>query len=308
MIDAMLFKHKARESLQGNWQTALVVMFFAGIFGTIASVVQSVLLKDVQGVMNSIAYAVESLGATNAELLDLYERLVDTVTSVPDGAWLALLVLNALSALLSPALAVSCNHYFICRNVGEDIGAIQGLTARLRIWGKALWLYVLMGVKIFLWSLLLFVPGILAALRYAMAPFYLAEDPDISAGEAIHLSKLTMADKKLSYFWLRFSFIGWSFAIMAVEMLLGGLLGYVGTFVVSQFLSLALAVYVTASCAAFYRGASHPDGVDEMISSMRSHLREAGMSEEEMDAAGLRKMEDDETEAGETEDKGGEDE
>ena len=51
-------------------------------------------------------------------------------------------------------------------------------------------LYVLIGVFTTLWSLLLVIPGIIAAYSYTMAPYILLEHPELSAKEAISLSVL----------------------------------------------------------------------------------------------------------------------
>jgi uncharacterized membrane protein len=83
------------------------------------------------------------------------------------------------------------------------------LFSRFSIFGRALGLRLLMAVKVFLWSLLLIVPGIVAAYRYAMAPYLLAENPDVTAPEAIEQSKQMMSGNKGRLFCLQFSFIGW---------------------------------------------------------------------------------------------------
>jgi uncharacterized membrane protein len=55
--------------------------------------------------------------------------------------------------------------------------------------GKALGLYLLMSVLILLWTLLLVIPGIIAAFRYSMSFFILADNPDYRILEAINESK-----------------------------------------------------------------------------------------------------------------------
>lgn len=64
-------------------------------------------------------------------------------------------------------------------------------------------------VLIFLWTLLLVLPSVIASYRYAMAPFILLEHPETSAAEAIHMSKNMMRGKKWELFCLDLSFIGW---------------------------------------------------------------------------------------------------
>ena len=67
-----------------------------------------------------------------------------------------------------------------------------------------------MGIFIFLWSLLLIVPGIVKAYAYAMTPYILVERPELSVNEAIGLSRRMMKGRKFDLFYLHLSFIGWA--------------------------------------------------------------------------------------------------
>lgn len=70
-------------------------------------------------------------------------------------------------------------------------------------------LYLINSVFIFLWSLLLIVPGIIAAIRYSMSYHILQENPNMSANDARKESIRLMEGHKWQYFCLIFSFIGW---------------------------------------------------------------------------------------------------
>lgn len=77
--------------------------------------------------------------------------------------------------------------------------------------GRSLSAYLLMLLYVFLWTLLLIVPGIIAGLSYSMVFFLLAENPQLQASEALHQSKEMMAGHKWDLFRLILSFIGWIF-------------------------------------------------------------------------------------------------
>lgn len=62
---------------------------------------------------------------------------------------------------------------------------------------------------ILLWSLLLVIPGIVKAYAYRFVPYILAEDPNISAHEAITLSMEMTQGHKFDLFVLDLSFFGW---------------------------------------------------------------------------------------------------
>lgn len=76
-------------------------------------------------------------------------------------------------------------------------------------WFHNVWGMFLMTVFILLWSLLLFIPGIIKAFAYAMTPYILVDRPELSANEAIDLSKAMMKGHKFDFFWLGLSFLGW---------------------------------------------------------------------------------------------------
>ena len=68
----------------------------------------------------------------------------------------------------------------------------------------------LRNLYIFLWSFLLIIPGIVKSYSYAMTPFIMAENPDMSAKEAIEASKQLMHGHKDELFTLDLTFFGWS--------------------------------------------------------------------------------------------------
>lgn len=77
--------------------------------------------------------------------------------------------------------------------------------------GVALATYLLMLLFVFLWSLLLIVPGIIAALSFSMAFFILADKKEIGAFEALEQSKKMMYGYKWKFFCLGLRFLGWIF-------------------------------------------------------------------------------------------------
>lgn len=67
----------------------------------------------------------------------------------------------------------------------------------------------LIGLYTVLWSLLLIVPGIIKAYSYSMSYYILAENPGMTASEAIQKSKEMTDGHKLDLFVTDLSFIGW---------------------------------------------------------------------------------------------------
>ena len=69
--------------------------------------------------------------------------------------------------------------------------------------------YVLVLLFVLFWGLLLIVPGVIAALSYAMTFWVLAEEPDLSPMRALSRSQALMKGHRWQLFRLYFRFIGW---------------------------------------------------------------------------------------------------
>ena len=78
-------------------------------------------------------------------------------------------------------------------------------------WSRNVWGMFLVGIFTSLWALLLIVPGIVKFYAYAMTPYILIDNPELSANQAINLSKKMMKGHKFDLFFLHLSFIGWYF-------------------------------------------------------------------------------------------------
>ena len=64
-------------------------------------------------------------------------------------------------------------------------------------------------IFIMLWSCLFIIPGIIAAFRYSMTFYILADNPGMSGIDALNKSKEMMKGHKWEFFLLQLSFIGW---------------------------------------------------------------------------------------------------
>lgn len=82
-------------------------------------------------------------------------------------------------------------------------------------------------VLIFLWSLLLVIPGIIKSYEYRMIPYLLAENPNMNPDRAFEISKLMTDGEKFDIFVLDLSFIGW--------YILGALFFGIGGFFVNPY-------------------------------------------------------------------------
>lgn len=76
-------------------------------------------------------------------------------------------------------------------------------------WSRTITTYLLMYIYIFLWTLLLIIPGIIKAYSYALTPYILKDNPELSNNAAIEESMQMMDGHKWKLFCLHLSFIGW---------------------------------------------------------------------------------------------------
>lgn len=99
---------------------------------------------------------------------------------------------------------------------------------------------------IFLWTLLLVVPGIIKHYEYLMVPYILAENPGMRREEAFLISKKMMMGQKWDTFVLDLSFIGW-------RILEGLTFGILGIFYVEPYIQSTFAELYTVNKEVAYR-------------------------------------------------------
>lgn len=76
---------------------------------------------------------------------------------------------------------------------------------------RNVFLQFMRGLFVFLWSLLLFIPGIVKAYAYSMAFYLTNKEPGIEAMSAISRSKDMTRGYKMDLFLLDLSYLGWYF-------------------------------------------------------------------------------------------------
>jgi len=125
---------------------------------------------------------------------------------------------------------------------------------------RSMMLNLIRCVFIALWSILLFIPGVIAYYRYSQAFFLLVDNPSMTPYTAIALSKYYMRDNKGNRFVLDLSFIGWFVLSAFILYFLNNLTiviivfnGYEASFFISQMVMCGLGSVIFAPLVA-YRG------------------------------------------------------
>jgi len=110
-----------------------------------------------------------------------------------------------------------------------------------KMWAKSWILVFMMGLFVFLWSLLLIIPGIIKGLSYAASPYILAANPQLSGPEALNKSKQVMHGHKMDLFVFYLSFLGWMLLLIPTFGILGiWLIPYMATAEAGFFANLGI--------------------------------------------------------------------
>lgn len=194
------FKDSALSALRGNWGKAILavlVYFFIVLAIAGPAGYTSVMMQD--------AMDVSSISS-----------LSDAVELTQDPEFLAAQKVNngvsgltfLLEIFLLIPLGLAFLNVFRKLLVNGDNNTLGNLFDFSNYWHKVGGM-LLVGIFTFLWTLLFIIPGIIKAFSYSMTPYILDENPELSASEAIHRSRMMMKTHKFDLFWLYLSFIGW---------------------------------------------------------------------------------------------------
>ena len=175
------YKNEALSALKGNWAPSIlaVVVYF---------------------IVSGVVVSPYMIATVNLEPTDI------------TGMAKASSLLYILMFLISYPLVVGLSNAFRMLLVQGDNALTANMFAvAFRDYLHKVWTMFLMYLFIFLWSLLLIIPGIVMAFAYSMVPFILEEHPELSAMETIRRSRAMMKGRKFDLFYLLLSFIGWAF-------------------------------------------------------------------------------------------------
>ena len=158
--------------------------------------------------------AFDSDSETGAAILAVVGAVIVLVVAI------VLLLSSVLKIFVLNPLEAGCRNFLLRNATGEsDLGDI-GFGFTPDYWRNVKTLF-LRDLFRFLWGLLLIVPGIIKRYSYRMAPYILADRPELSGTEVLTLSRQMMNGHKWKTFVLDLSFLGWNI----LSALTFGLLG-----------------------------------------------------------------------------------
>ena len=196
-LDRSAVKERSRQIIRTSNPSVLTASLIVTALGVLISLLSSRLVGvSADDMMRYLEYV--EAGKTEAAV-----NLV--LSSTPSsGAQLIDLLLNCVSIIVSLGFLLFLLNSL--RGTSPDLG---NLLDGFAIWWKVLVLNLVCGLFIFLWSLLLIVPGIIAAYRYSMAQYLLITRPELGIMDCIRESKRLTDGRKGELFTLDLSFLGW---------------------------------------------------------------------------------------------------
>ena len=171
------YKNEALSALRGNWANALVATI--------------------------IFIALALFFSSNEAVNSYYQRVVINPFIGYSLSFVSLFVLLPLAVGYS-------NSMRVLLETGDNRLTNNSFSLGFRNWLHVVWGMILSTIYIFLWTLLLIIPGIIKSYSYALTPYILVEHPEMSANEAIEESMRLMDGHKFDLFYLQLSFIGWA--------------------------------------------------------------------------------------------------
>lgn len=250
------FREIARNALRGKWKIAILTGFLASLMGaTLFS-----------GGGNSGSNSRNNDSTSNMiqefQATDFWLHFRTILLSV-----IVILVIWILITIVISGAAKLGYAIFNLNLIDNKEASVSDLFSQFHRLGDGFCMNFLVGLFTFLWGLLFVIPGIIKEYSYAMTPYILAENPGMTATEAITESRRVMNGNKWRLFCLGFSFIGWSLLCSAPSLIALAILGAnavtTGNIAVLLWIipcsiptfigSLFLIPYQQAAYAAFYR-------------------------------------------------------
>ena len=233
MKHAADFKTISRNALRGKWGLAVIAGLIAVLLGGIGTSGADINFNfDLSGATLNLDIAGQTIFSTGSSHSGFGPLVAGRATLL----LLAALAMAAIHLLVGSVVGVGYADFNLALVDHREAGYGQ-LFRYFPYWTNAVLTKILKTLYVVLWTLLLIVPGIIAAYSYAMTDYILAEHPEMTANKAIAASKEMMRGNKWRLFCLHFSFVGWAI-LCAMTFGIG---------------NLWLTPYENAANAAFYR-------------------------------------------------------
>ena len=119
------------------------------------------------------------------------------------------LILECISSLLvSSILSYGITSYYLKLSRCEKV-EFKEIFSKSNLAFSYIFISIVTGIFVFLWSFLLIIPGFIAIINYSLIHYIKLDNPFLDEFELVKKSKKMMNGHKLDYLKLVFSFLGW---------------------------------------------------------------------------------------------------
>lgn len=207
MLYAADFRAHARASLAEKWGLAVLAGLIAALLG--AGSLEGLKLNLEFSNLGTVV-SFELFGHTIFSTLESHpDTLLNWLLSHAALISIAAILMAIVFGIIGSTVSVGYAKFNL-RLVDGFEADLQHMVAYFPWWTNNFCAHFLMSLYTLLWSLLFLIPGIVAGLSYSMTDYILAENPELTASQAIQLSKGLMYGNRWRLFCLQLSFIGWA--------------------------------------------------------------------------------------------------
>ena len=195
------FRDRARMALSGHWFVAIIAGIIATMFGAASGFTFNFNFN--------FDFDSLDLGGSTEGLSNFAPQLDPDITiPVLIGVGVAMLVYVAIMFVLACVISVGYAEFNLDL-VDRYTPRIKTLFSHFGQTKTAVVAGLMIFVRVFIGTIFFVIPGIITAFKYVAVYYIIAENPGISAKEALERSKELMWHNKWRYFCLSLSFIGW---------------------------------------------------------------------------------------------------
>lgn len=242
-INRGAIKNKAKFEFFSHWPMTVAICAICGVFTFVAQkAINSFLSFLLEGRYNLSIELAQEIYQSQLAANSMVDR---TVVLVVIYSLLITLVSALVARIISSTLVFSQSE-FIRHTYRGSKPSLENFTSKFGNFGRYTACTILIDLFVFLWTLVLIIPGIIKAYAYSMAPYLMAEFDGLKPIDAIKLSKRMTSGYKGELFILTLSFLGWG--------ILGALLIFLpfGDILIIVYEALFLTPYMLISQAGFY--------------------------------------------------------
>lgn len=214
-----------RKALTGKWVPAALVVFVATLLGANNSINLNVSYTSPDKIADQLSNLDANLPPATYNELTLWFFIMG-------------IALSLVAIVVGSVLRIGLSKYFIDLQDGKEVSFKTITEPFAKQYIQAVVAKLLVNVATIIGIILFIVPGIMLYYGLSLVPYLMADDPTLSAIDAMKKSWELMRGQKFRLFALNFSFIGWMFIAVLLFFAI------VPIFVV--------ATYMESTTAAFY--------------------------------------------------------